>query len=299
MPTKSRAVARPPTASPAAAHETHRGPPWRRASSTPGPDSPDGVTPTPPRASCRSRRAAPMSGSRVRGSLRRHRSSRRRTASGVPSRQRLEIGLLRHHRRDHVGDGVAGEERAAGEHLPQQDAEGPDVGPLVHRLARGPARATCTRPCRGSCRPPCRRRASVGDCDIDAETALLSAPSPAQALARPKSRTFTFPSGVSFTLAGLRSRWTMPLRVRLLEGLGDLRRRSRGASSTGIAPRSSRSARSSPSTSSRTRNGCPVGLLEAVDGGDVRVVEGGEERGPRAGSGPGARGRSPPRPGGP
>ncbi len=30
--------------------------------------------------------------------------------------------------------------------------------------------------------------------------------SPVQALARPKSRTLTFPSGVSFTLAGFKSR---------------------------------------------------------------------------------------------
>ena len=29
-------------------------------------------------------------------------------------------------------------------------------------------------------------------------------------LARPKSKTFTLPSGVIFTLAGFKSRWTIP-----------------------------------------------------------------------------------------
>jgi hypothetical protein len=48
--------------------------------------------------------------------------------------------------------------------------------------------------------------ARVGDWDTEAEEALPSPASPAQALASPKSRTFTFPSGVSFTLAGFRSR---------------------------------------------------------------------------------------------
>src|SRR5262249_47685967 len=34
--------------------------------------------------------------------------------------------------------------------------------------------------------------------------------SPASALARPKSRTLTFPAGVTLTLAGFKSRWTIP-----------------------------------------------------------------------------------------
>ena len=51
--------------------------------------------------------------------------------------------------------------------------------------------------------------ARVGDCERSALD-VAPGPSPVQALARPKSRTFTFPSGVTFTFAGLRSRWTMP-----------------------------------------------------------------------------------------
>ncbi len=54
-------------------------------------------------------------------------------------------------------------------------------------------------------------RASVGAFDMDAERGS-SLESSLQALARPKSRTFTFPSGVIITLPGLRSRWTIPLR---------------------------------------------------------------------------------------
>ena len=51
--------------------------------------------------------------------------------------------------------------------------------------------------------------ARVGDCERSAED-VAPGPSPDHALARPKSRTLTLPSGVTLTLAGLRSRWTMP-----------------------------------------------------------------------------------------
>jgi hypothetical protein len=52
-------------------------------------------------------------------------------------RQRVEIDLVLEHRRQDVGHRLALEELAAGEHLPQHHAEGPDVGPAVSRLARG------------------------------------------------------------------------------------------------------------------------------------------------------------------
>ena len=45
----------------------------------------------------------------------------------------------------------------------------------------------------------------VGDSELS-----TSALSSASALARPKSNTLTLSSGVSFTLAGFRSRWTIP-----------------------------------------------------------------------------------------
>ena len=68
-------------------------------------------------------------------------------------------------------------------------------------------------------------------------------------LASPKSSTFTVPSARSLILAGFRSRWTHRARAR-----HRAHRRSAtaigSASASGIAPRASRRARSSPSTSS-------------------------------------------------
>lgn len=42
------------------------------------------------------------------------------------------------------------------------------------------------------------------------------------ALAKPKSSTFTLPSAVSFTLAGFRSRWMMPFSCAAFQHFGDL-----------------------------------------------------------------------------
>ena len=90
--------------------------------------------------------------------------------------------------------------------------------------------------------------ARVGDCDRSAE----DAPGPSQALARPKSRTLTLPSGVSLMLPGFRSRWTMPFSCAPSRASATCFAMAI-ASSTGIGPRFSRSARSSPSTSSIAR----------------------------------------------
>ena len=89
--------------------------------------------------------------------------------------------------------------------------------------------------------------ASVGDCEKSEED--VPVPSPVHALARPKSSTFTLPSGVSLTFAGLRSRCTMPFSCASSSASASCFATS-VASSTGSAPRFSRSARSSPSTSS-------------------------------------------------
>ena len=50
-------------------------------------------------------------------------------------RQRLPVRLALENRGDRVGDGVAGERRAAGEHFVEHAAERPDVRPPVERLA--------------------------------------------------------------------------------------------------------------------------------------------------------------------
>ena len=89
--------------------------------------------------------------------------------------------------------------------------------------------------------------ASVGDCERSAEEPDVG--SAEYALARPKSSTLTLPSGVSFTFAGLRSRWTMPFSC-AASSASAIWRAIATASSTAIGPRLSRCARSSPSTSS-------------------------------------------------
>ena len=60
---------------------------------------------------------------------------------------------------------------------------------------------------------------NVGDCETSG-----FATSPSKALARPKSSTFTVPSGRTLMLAGFRSRWMTPCSCARLERLGDLPR---------------------------------------------------------------------------
>ena len=91
-------------------------------------------------------------------------------------------------------------------------------------------------------------RVSVGESDT-----LESPASVSHALASPKSSTLTVPSSVSLMLAGLRSRWTMPASC-AASSASAICRAIGIASSIGIAPRAIRSERSSPSTSSMTRN---------------------------------------------
>ena len=96
------------------------------------------------------------------------------------------------------------------------------------------------------------------------------------AFARPKSSTFTVPSGRSLIFAGLRSRWMIPCSwaasraSAICFAIGS-------ASSSGMGPRVNRCARSSPSTSSITRAVTSLRLLQPVDGGDVRVIQRGED----------------------
>ena len=88
---------------------------------------------------------------------------------------------------------------------------------------------------------------NVGDCET-----FTSDPSPANALANPKSRTFTWPSGVTLMLAGLRSRWMTPFSCAASRASAICRASFRD-SSTGMAPRFSRSASVSPYSRSSSR----------------------------------------------
>ena len=128
---------------------------------------------------------------------------------GVAAGRAAQSELALQDGREHVADRLALEEPAAGQHLEEHDAEGPDVGALVDRRAArllgrhvgggaedepggGAACARAWGTARGRPRTsdPCRRRST-----------------PSRGRSRAPS---TLPSGVTLTLAGLRSRWTMP-----------------------------------------------------------------------------------------
>ena len=111
----------------------------------------------------------------------------------------------------------------------------------------------------------------VGECDSDADTSDIGS----SAFARPKSSTFTVPSGRSLMLAGFKSRW--------------MTRCSCADSSASAICAAICSASSSRNRSARDalceivaldqfhhKGGHAPALFEAVDGGDVWVVQRGE-----------------------
>ncbi len=236
------------------------------------------------------RRASPMSSQPV---PRVAREAARRAAVGCHEasrlRQRPEIDLGLEHAGERVAHGLAGEERPSGEHLEQHHPEGPDVGPLVDRLAPRLLRRHVGGGAEDDAGARCAVRAASAT--ATARRTSPTSPSAVSALARPKSSTFTLPSGVSLTLAGLRSRWTMPLLVRLLERFGDLAWRSRGPRRAAWhrASAARRGPRPPPAPWPGMTPAVSVALFEAVDGGDVGVVERRRGASPRARSGRGAR----------
>ena len=102
------------------------------------------------------------------------------------------------------------------------------------------------------------------------------APAGSCAFARPKSSTFTVPSGAHLDVGRLQIAMDDALLVRRFERLGDLLRdRQRLVERDRRRARSARE-RSSPSTSSMTSAVKSARLLEAVDRRDVRMIERGE-----------------------
>ena len=102
--------------------------------------------------SCRRepRRASPMSRRRCFASRSRQRRSRlARPRAGVSAGRAAQSGSRLEHRGERVADRLALEEPRPVEHLEEHDAEGPDVGALVDRLAAGLLGATCRPRCRG------------------------------------------------------------------------------------------------------------------------------------------------------
>ena len=177
------------------------------------------------------------------------------------------------------------------------------------RAARSASRTARSRTprCRRACRPALPRACSGthvrggaenhaglrrrrGHASATCVTSGDDPPSASSALARPKSSTLTVPSGVILTLAGFRSRWTMPLLVRGLERVGDLPRDRRAPRRAGIGAlrRSGRRA-SRPRPAPARAPSMPSDSLEAVDRRDVRMIQRGERPAPRAGIAPAAR----------
>ena len=139
-----------------------------------------------------------------------------------PRGKRVEVGGRLQDRRQDVGEGLALEEPAAGEHLVEHDAEGPDVGPLVDGLAAGLLGGHVG----GGAEDEPGRGAGVGEGGGPRQVGGGRArrPSPVQALARPKSRTLTLPSGRDLDVRGLEVAVDDALLVRGLERLRDLLR---------------------------------------------------------------------------
>ena len=118
--------------------------------------------------------------------------------------------------------------------------------------------------------------ARVGDCERSGALPESGSLAPVQALASPKSRTLTLPSGVTLTFAGFRSRWTMPFSWASSRASAICLAMA-SASSTGIAPALQPLGEVLSLDELEDEEELPVRLLEPVDGGDARVVERREE----------------------
>ena len=95
------------------------------------------------------------------------------------------------------------------------------------------------------------------------------------AFARPKSRTLTLPSGRSLTLAGFRSRWTIPFSC-AASSASAIWRAMPSASSIGMRPARDALGERLALDELQDEGLRAAGLLEAVDVRNVRMVERGE-----------------------
>ena len=102
---------------------------------------------------------------------------------------------------------------------------------------------------------------------------MLAAVAGSIALARPKSSTFTVPSGRTLMFAGFRSRWTMPLLVRRFERLRDLLRDRAAPHRSESTPRAMPLRQVVALDEFHHEGVHATGLLESVDRGDVRMIQ--------------------------
>ncbi len=120
--------------------------------------------------------------------------------------------------------------------------------------------------------PSCVARVSVGEfmtSTSDDDVGSI-------AFARPKSSTLTVPSGRTFTLAGLRSRWTMPCSCAASSAVGDLPcdRQGLGERNRSLLDAIGKRRAVDQLHDERMRR---AAVFEAVDLGDVRMIERGED----------------------
>ena len=92
-------------------------------------------------------RTSPISLRRCFGFLARQRKQDPSYRHGGRGGQRRPVRLALENLRDRVRGGVASKRDAPGQHLVEHASEGPDVGALVDRRGRAPARDSCRRPC--------------------------------------------------------------------------------------------------------------------------------------------------------
>ena len=223
------------------------------------------------RSGRRRTRASPMSRRRSFGSRSRQRSSRRRTRPGCLGGQRRPLRLAGQDRGEHVAHRLALEELAAGQHLEEHDPEGPDVGPPVDRLAAGLLR----RHVGGGAEDEAGRGAGVGERRGLRQVGRRGARAlPRLGEAEVENRGLAV--GSELDVRRLEVAVDDALLVGLFERLGDLPR-DRDGLVDGNRPALQALREVFPLDELHGEDALAGDLLQAEEGGDVRMREGGED----------------------